>query len=144
MMRESWLPAAPESALIARSLVREAAAEHGLGGEATWDLTLATTEAVANAVLHGGACEENGGILLRIGPCEEGLCVEVCDCGEFDAELRQPRPEDENDRSGSGQAQHLAQGGRGIPIIAAVVDHFELLPSDRFTRVRFTKRRAAA
>ena len=56
MKRESWLPAAPESAPLARAIVRDAAAEYGLDGETTWDLMLATSEAVANAVLHGASC----------------------------------------------------------------------------------------
>ena len=56
MLRETWLPAAPESAPVARSIVRDASTEHGLDGGAAWDLMLATSEAVANAVLHGTAC----------------------------------------------------------------------------------------
>ena len=133
MKRESWLAAAPESAPIARAIVREAALEHGLDGEATWELTLATSEAIANAILHGTACEYGGeakGILLRVLPCDDGLWVEVCDCGEFDSKLP-PVPPD-------------ATHGRGIPIIAAVVDHFEVVPDATRTRVRFGKRRALA
>ena len=129
MMRESWLQAAPESATIARALVRDAAAEYGLGSQETWDLMLATTEAVANAVVHGTACHHNGeGILLRIEPREDGLCVEVCDCGRFEPSPDGAGPDDTH--------------GRGIPIIAAVVDEFEVVPDACRTRVRFTKRRA--
>jgi anti-sigma regulatory factor (Ser/Thr protein kinase) len=133
MKRESWLEALPESAPVARAIVREAAVEHGLGGEATWDLMLATTEAISNAILHGRACEYDGGakgILLRVLPRDDGLYVEVCDCGEFDSELPPPVPD--------------ATHGRGIPIIAAVVDHFELVPDPSRTRVRFGKRRDLA
>jgi anti-sigma regulatory factor (Ser/Thr protein kinase) len=131
MKRESWLAAAPESAPIARAIVRDAAVEHGLGDEATWDLTLATTEAVANAIMHGTACENgNGkGILLRVMPCPDGLCVEVCDCGRFDSELVAPAPD--------------ATSGRGIPIIAAVVDQLAIVPEACQTRVRFGKRRVS-
>jgi anti-sigma regulatory factor (Ser/Thr protein kinase) len=132
MKRESWLAAAPESAPIARAIVRDAAFEHGLDADAAWDLTLATTEAVANAVMHGTACENgNGkGILLRVLPCRDGLCVEVCDCGRFDSELVAPAPE--------------ATSGRGIPIIAAVVDQLAIVPDACQTRVRFGKRRVSA
>jgi anti-sigma regulatory factor (Ser/Thr protein kinase) len=132
MKRESWLPAAPESAPLARAIVREAAVEHGLDGESTWDLMLATTEAVANAILHGTACDvsEGKGILLRVIPCHDGLCVEVCDCGQFDSELVPPAPD--------------ATSGRGIPIIAAVVDQFAIVPHACQTRVRFGKRRVPA
>jgi anti-sigma regulatory factor (Ser/Thr protein kinase) len=132
MKRESWLPAAPESAPLARAIVREAAAEQSLDGEATWDLMLATTEAVANAIMHGSACDIDGGkgILLRLIPCHDGLCVEVCDCGQFDSELVPPAPD--------------STSGRGIPIIAAVVDQLAIVPDADQTRVRFGKRRVSA
>ena len=133
MKRESWLTAAPESAPIARAIVREAAVEHGLDDEATWDLMLATTEAIANAIVHGTACEYGDGakgILLRVLTCDDSLCVEVCDCGRFDSTLPPPSTD--------------ATSGRGIPIIAAVVDRFELVPDASKTRVRFAKRRDLA
>jgi anti-sigma regulatory factor (Ser/Thr protein kinase) len=130
MKRESWLPAAPESAPVARAIVREAAAEQGLDGDATWELVLATSEAFANAVVHGRGCDQHGkGILLRVEPYTEGLAVEVCDCGAFEVRRRRP-PND--------------TGGRGIPIIVAMVDHFELHPDPAQTRVRLAKRRDAA
>lgn len=111
---------------MARALVREAAAEHGLDGEATWDLMLATSEAVANAVLHGSACgDPSRGVRLVIEVDEFSLLIEVCDCGTFNTELRPPAQD--------------ALGGRGIPIIAAVADHFELVPEAANTRVRFGK-----
>jgi anti-sigma regulatory factor (Ser/Thr protein kinase) len=129
MKRESWLPAVPETAPVARALVREAAAEHGIDGNAAWELMLATTEAVANAIEHGEACSRYGGaILLRIESSDQGLCVEVCDCGDFRV---RPEPVDLE-----------APRGRGIPLIAAVVDHLELRPDEDQTRVRFVKRAA--
>jgi anti-sigma regulatory factor (Ser/Thr protein kinase) len=127
MRRESWLPASPESAPLARAIVREAAAEHGLNGTDTWDLMLATSEAVANAILHGSWCGDSSrGVLLAVEVDETQISIEVCDCGTFDAELR-PAAQDD-------------LGGRGIPIIAAVADHFELVPEPSLTRVRFGKR----
>jgi serine/threonine-protein kinase RsbW len=127
MKRESWLAAAPESAPVARAIVREAAAEHGLDGESTWDLMLATSEAVANAILHGSSCgDPEHGVLLIVEVDEDSISIEVCDCGSFDAQLR-PAGADETH-------------GRGIPIIAALADHFELLPEPSQTRVRFGKR----
>jgi len=131
MKRESWLPAAPESAPLARAIVREAAAEHGLDGETTWDLMLATSEAVANAVVHGGNCgDPERGVLLVIEIDENAISIEVCDCGTFNAALKPPGDDD--------------LGGRGIPIIAAVADHFELVPEPSQTRVRFGKRLSLA
>ena len=131
MMRESWLPAAPESVTRARALVRDAAIEHGLDDDGAWSLILATSEAVSNAILHGTPCSGGErGILVRLLPWNDGLCVEVCDCGEFEAAPLPPGLE--------------ATHGRGMPIIAAVVDHFEVVPDPRKTRVRFGKRRALA
>jgi anti-sigma regulatory factor (Ser/Thr protein kinase) len=131
MMRESWLPAEPESATHAREFVREAAAQQGLDDEGAWSLVLATSEAVSNAILHGGACPGKG-ILLRVLPWHDGLCVEVCDCGRFDSAPLPPGLE--------------ATHGRGIPIIAAVVDHLEVDSEGSLTKVRFAKggRRLAA
>jgi anti-sigma regulatory factor (Ser/Thr protein kinase) len=128
MMRESWLPAAPESAPVARAIVHEAAIAHGLEDDAAWDLMLATSEAMTNAIVHGRACRR--GILLRVLPAADSMNVEVCDCGRFDAELPPPDPDSTH--------------GRGMPIIAAVVDHFEVVPEEGKTRVRFGKRRALA
>jgi anti-sigma regulatory factor (Ser/Thr protein kinase) len=133
MMRESWLPAKPESAPRARALVKEAAAERGLDADSAWSLMLATTEAVSNAIVHGTPCSDGEqGILLRLLPWNGGLCVEVCDCGQFESAPLPPGPEDSH--------------GRGMPIIAAVVDLFEVVPEGPLTRVRFAKagRRLAA
>ncbi len=63
-------------------------------------------------------------------PCHDGLRVEVCDCGGFKSAL--PR------------AATDATHGRGILLINAVVDSFELVPDERRTRVRFVKRRRRA
>ncbi len=52
--------------------------------------------------------------------------MEVCDCGRFGGGVQAPDLE--------------SVGGRGIPIIAAVVDHLELLPAADRTRIRFGKR----
>ena len=127
MMRESWLPAAPESATRARALVRDAAVEQGLDDNGAWSLVLATSEAISNAIIHGTPCSAGErGILLRMLPWNNGLCVEVCDCGRFESAPLPPGPE--------------ASHGRGMPIIAAVV------PDGPLTRVRFAKagRRLAA
>ena len=111
MKRGTWLPAAPASARAARTIVREAAAEVGLDAERTWDLTLAATEAFANAVEHGEPWP-NGCVLFVTEPCPRGLRVEVCDLGTFDSTL-EPAPLE-------------ATCGRGMRIIATLVDRLEV------------------
>ena len=129
MQMESWLPSAPASAPEARALVRDAVSELRLDGPTTWELMLATTEAVANAIEHGEPCSRKG-ILLRVETDRDGIGVEVSDCGCFPPEARTAKP-------GS-------QGGRGMPIIAAITDNLEVLRSTGSTRVRFEKRLATA
>jgi anti-sigma regulatory factor (Ser/Thr protein kinase) len=130
MKQEYYLPAVPSSAPAARALVREAAGTLGLDGRATWELMLATTEAVANAIEHGEPCRSvEEGIGLTLESSGDGLSVEVHDGGSF---TFAPAP-----------LEQLSTGGRGIPIIAAVVDQLEVHPIDG-TRVRFTKRLQAA
>ena len=107
MKRETWLPATPASAQAARSIVREAAAEAGLEGDLVWDLMLASTEAVSNAIQHGKPWP-NDCVLFATEPCPRGLRVEVCDLGSFDSAL-EPAPLE-------------ATSGRGMQIIAALVD----------------------
>ena len=129
MTRETWLPATAASAGTARLIVREAASEAGLQGDSTWDLMLATTEAVTNAVQHGKAWP-NDCILFVTRPCERGLQVEVSDRGRFDSTL-EPAPLD-------------ATSGRGVQIIAALVDRLEVKNGGKGTLVRFEKHRAAS
>ena len=126
MKREIWLPATPASAQSARSIVREAAAEAGLQGDLAWDLMVAATEAVTNAVRHGKAWP-NDCVLLATEPCPGGLRVEVCDLGTFDSAL-EPAPL---------EATH----GRGMQIIATLVDRLEVRNGDGRTLVRFEKYR---
>jgi serine/threonine-protein kinase RsbW len=129
MKRESWLPAAPASAPEARAIVRDAASELRLDGSTTWDLMLATTEAFANAVEHGKPCDPRG-IYLGVETRDGTIGIEVRDCGCFPLEPRSSKPD--------------LQGGRGMPIIATIMDKLEVTPSSDITRVRFEKRLATA
>ena len=129
-MRQAWLPAAPEGARQARALVRAAASDLALDSDVIYELCLATTEAFANAVQHGAPCEQ-GGILVRVESRDGGIRIEVCDCGScFPANAAITTKED-------------GEGGRGIPIIASIMDTLEVLPRKGSTLVRFEKRLAA-
>jgi serine/threonine-protein kinase RsbW len=122
---ETLLPAVPDSVPRARALVRAAAGAPGIDADATWALMLATTEAVANAVEHGGG----GGIRLLIEWKDEGLCVEVHNHGPFRVELAE---------------DNKPKRGRGLSLIAEVVDRLHLEPGDERTFVRFVKGPRAA
>jgi serine/threonine-protein kinase RsbW len=127
-MRQAWLPATPKGAPLARAFVREEATALGLDSSTTWELTLATTEAFANAVEHGSPCDPRG-IQLRMELAGGCLYMEIADCGRFEStQTRKPE----------------GHGGRGITIIAALMDHLEVVPAGGTTRVRFEKRLALA
>jgi anti-sigma regulatory factor (Ser/Thr protein kinase) len=123
---ETWLPATSASAGAARSSAHKAAAEAGLDGERAWDLMVATTEAVNNAVQHGRPWP-NRCVLFVTERCPRGLRVEVSDLGTFSSAL-EPAPLE-------------ATSGRGMQIIAAVVDRLEVRKEDGATVLRFEKHR---
>src|SRR5688500_12535883 len=126
MKVESWLPSAPASAPEARALVRDAASELRLDGSTTWELMLATTEAIANAIEHGQPCDPRG-IFLRLEALDGTFEVEVRDCGGcFPAQPRSTNPD--------------KQGGRGTPIIASIMDRLLSLRATGTTPVRIAKR----
>jgi serine/threonine-protein kinase RsbW len=111
---------------MARAIVREAVAALGLGSATEWELKLATTEAFANAVEHGAPCDPRG-IRMRVEIYGGRLHVEIADCGCFKSD-RTSKPE--------------GHGGRGMRIIAAIMDDLEVVPDRGTTRVRFEKRLA--
>jgi serine/threonine-protein kinase RsbW len=124
-MRQAWLPAAPEGAPVARAIVRDEAAGLGLDPNTTYELMLATTEAFANAVEHGKPCDARG-ILMSMDVEDGRVGVEIVDCGGcFPDVPRTNKP--------------VGRGGRGLPIIWAVMDDFEVVPEHETTRVRFQK-----
>ena len=72
----------------------------------------------------------NDCVLFATEPCPRGLRVEVCDLGTFDSAL-EPAPLE-------------ATSGRGMQIIAALVDRLEVRNGDGPTLVGFEKHRGPA
>jgi serine/threonine-protein kinase RsbW len=118
---ELWLPADPRSAGTARRAIREMAERADLTPEEVYDVTLAGSEAVANAIEHGSPCKKRG-VRLRVRVEDGSLIVEVSDCGTFPA-----TSEGSPDR------------GRGLPIIGALADVVELNPGPEMTVLRLAK-----
>ena len=119
---------------MARAIVREATEALGLDRSTEWELTLATTEAFANAVEHGAPCDPRG---IRLGiEIEDGrLHVEIADCGCFRSD-RTSKPEGHGGRVGRGGGQeqrkgHRAQHGfsRGLKLKLNVTFNFSIAPA---------------
>jgi anti-sigma regulatory factor (Ser/Thr protein kinase) len=122
-LRRQELPirAEPTALRTARGFADAAAVDLGLDDDARFRFTLAANEAVANAIEHG-APRADGTVLLCISSDEDSLCFEVHDCGGFGVDWSEPDP--------------LSERGRGLPLMAALVDHVDLTPGPDGTVVR--------
>ena len=115
----------PEATRKLRSALARAAACCGLTREETFDLQVAATEAVTNALRGTGGADAVTVVAKRR---EGAFEVEVADQGGF----RPPEP--------SLAAAFQSEGGRGIPIMLALVDELEFAATGDGTRVRMRKR----
>ena len=102
-----------------RASIDEVADEYGLPGEERFELKLAATEALTNA-LRSSSGEP---VRIRIVPRPGEIEIEVADRGVFGS---------------SGHADR--EGGRGIPLMLALVDEVEFSSTGSGTRVRVRKR----
>jgi anti-sigma regulatory factor (Ser/Thr protein kinase) len=127
--RELWLRPDPRELRRARWLAEAAAVDHGLDEDESFRFKFAVNEAVANAIEHGEPSED-GYILLRARPQGDDLCFEVHDWGSF-------RP----DLAG---ADSLSDRGRGLALMAAMVDEVDVRPRGGTTVVRLLIRPRAS
>jgi serine/threonine-protein kinase RsbW len=111
----------------ARDFAARAAAEFGLGAEALYEVKLAVSEAVTNAIRHGSRSPDDP---VRIVATEESgaLVFEVLDTGSF-----VPRVVRRGD---------LPEGGRGLEFMRVLMDEVDLRPGRRGTLLRMAKRRS--
>ena len=103
-----------------RAAVDGVAREHGLSSEATFDLKVATTEALANALRHS---PDELGVDVSLESDTEVIQVEVVDRGRF-------RISDALD----------PERGRGLPLMIALADEIEFASAENGTRVRIRMR----
>ena len=118
--RELRLRADPCELRVVRRLAEEAADDFGLDEDARFRLTLAANEAVANAIEHGSQNPEDS-ILVTFCATPGTVRFEVRDQGTFTVGARDP--------------EALSQRGRGLPLMAALVDEVDLKPRDDGTVV---------
>jgi anti-sigma regulatory factor (Ser/Thr protein kinase) len=112
----------------ARWLTDTAATEHGLDSDERFRFTFAANEAVANAIEHGAASPD-GHILVRTSSYGEDLVFEVYDWGSFSPGLAEAEP--------------LPDRGRGLALMAAMVDELDVRPTGDATVVRLVMRGSA-
>jgi serine/threonine-protein kinase RsbW len=109
----------------ARDFAEEAAAEFGFGGDALYDVKLAVSEAVTNAIRHGSRSPDDP---IRIVAGEESgaLIFEVLDTGHF-----VPRVVRRGD---------LPESGRGLEFMRVLMDEVDLRVGRTGTLLRMAKR----
>jgi anti-sigma regulatory factor (Ser/Thr protein kinase) len=111
----------------ARDFAGRAAADFGFDVAACYDVKLAMSEAVTNAIQHGSSSPKDP---IKIGIAAEGgaLVFEVLDTGRFRPRVR---------RHGE-----LSESGRGLEFMRVLMDEVDLRPGNGGTLMRFAKRRA--
>ena len=108
----------------ARDFAERAAADFGLDISACYDVKLAMSEAVTNAIQHGSSSPDDP---IRIFVLAEGaaLVFEVIDTGRFVPRVM---------RRGE-----LSESGRGLEFMRVLMDEVDLRPGDGGTLMRFVE-----
>ena len=96
-----------------------------MDSNACYDVKLAMSEAVTNAIQHGSSSPSDP-IKIVVAAEDGALVFEVLDTGRF-----QPRVT---------RLSELAESGRGLEFIRVLMDEVDLRPGDNGTLVRFAKR----
>ena len=127
--REVWLVAEPAELAETRRMAEEAAASYGLKESERFEFAFAVNEAVSNAIEHGSPSPE-GTIRLSFAEGANSLVFSVRDYGEFAPHAKlydQP-----------------TSRGRGLALMATMVEELGLCRGSTGTLVQLTKRRARA
>jgi anti-sigma regulatory factor (Ser/Thr protein kinase) len=111
-----------------REWASDIADEHGLSEDDCFQVKLAMSEAVTNAIIHGSSEQTD---TVRIAACKgkESLVFQVSDPGRLD----------------TGDAvERLDEGGRGLEMVSMIMDDVSLIRGDDGGSLRFAKRFARA
>ncbi len=115
---DTFLDSVLDSADQAEKLVLDVAREAGLHEDELHKLGMAVRECIVNAVVHGNRYNRRKKVHLSVAHAKDHLIVRVADEGEgFDLQSLPDPLADHN---------LLQQSGRGIFLIRAFVDQFEV------------------
>ena len=122
------IPAQAEYLVGVRRQIECVAKQTSLSQTQVEDFLTAVDEAVANAIRHGSPNREQSRIAVSCSRLPHGLIVEIQDEGtgaEFPNAPTMPLPHE--------------IGGRGLPLMMALADTVEIIPSEQGTRVKVAK-----
>jgi anti-sigma regulatory factor (Ser/Thr protein kinase) len=111
----------------ARDFAGTAAHDFGLDEEARYNVRLAMSEAVTNAIRHGSQTNSDPIVIVALAE-GDALVFEVRDTGRFRPRIA---------REGT-----MAERGRGLEFMRLLMDEVDVQPGIGGTCVRFAKRRA--
>ena len=109
----------------ARDFAEEIAAEQGFDANARYEVKLAMSEAVTNAIQHGSSSTADR-ITIRAEVDDGALTFYVRDTGRFIPRVR--------------DLGEMPESGRGLLVISHLMDAVDLQPGADGTLVRFSKR----
>jgi serine/threonine-protein kinase RsbW len=102
----------------AEAIVMKAAQKIGFDEDQQHEIGMAVRECMVNAVVHGNRYSANKKVHLTISPMSDGITIKIGDEGSgFDLNML-PDP--------TAQENLLRQSGRGILLIRAFMDEFDL------------------
>lgn len=127
--RELEIPADLARLRDAREWASRVAREFGLGEDGCFQVKLAASEAVTNAIIHGSSSHGDS-VRLAARSDHDTLVFEVSDRGRENASPDLP--------------ERLAEGGRGLELVSKVMDEVQLMHRAEGGLLRFSKRREAA
>ncbi len=111
----------------ARDWAARAAEDFGLAEDARFEVRLAMSEAVTNAILHGSGSMRDA-VAMEAREEQDALVFEVRDCGA----------------DGTGHVPRLHEGGRGLELVSLVMDEVALDRDEQGSVLRFVKNRHAS
>ena len=119
------IDAKPERLAEAREWAQRAAAEAGLGEADCYQVKLAISEAVANAIQHGS---QSAGDSIRVTAFQSdgSLIFEVRDNGTFVAPMSRATTEDES--------------GRGLELVTLMMDEVHITSTGEGSLLRLSKK----
>lgn len=119
------MSADPQRLAEAREWAQLAAVDSGLDDADCYQVKLAMSEAVANAIQHGSQTHEDR-IVIEAYQDDGSLVFEVCDNGTFIAPMVRATEEDES--------------GRGLELVALMMDEVQMTSTGEGSRLRFSKK----
>lgn len=149
-MIELSIKSKPENVALACAEARNAAIAAGMPDQAVSELELAVSEAVTNSIEHGYQWQEDQDILVKIETLNNQLVVNISDQGSpipgdlfdnIEEGFEEPTSQsngDEIDQMVDPMAL-LAENGRGLKIIQALVDNIHSQHKDGWNILKLIK-----